>query len=232
MHHVAVVNDIITNSGVGVNLGNCSGSSSVASFDYIATVGSAVFDSNFDAACVSAINYVGPKALDANAGTHNYVYGNIAWFNDPKPRNCGSDTQGIIFDSWDLHNYVQQAVIANNIVYTSAGSGLQLFEQGNSTPATPMHVTNNTFYSNTTDSPFTGGNNTLGESTNHSSSNSISYIMTFQNNIFETTRAADQFGNFLYAQVINDPTPNGFTSSGNIFKGHETSCQNFNWSSL
>ena len=167
VHHIAFINDISANNLDGYDTNECwqdIGSTALPSSvgtDYFATVGSIAQNSAQDSICLAAIDVVAPGNLDANPGTHFFIYGNFSYAN-VNTAGCRTqyDTEDYMFDTWDGHYTNSQGVLANNIGFDADRYCVQVYEQTNSTPTPTMKIYNNTCFQNDN---FTGGDNLDGE---------------------------------------------------------------------
>lgn len=220
VHHVMVINDIVAGNSVGIDAGsNEPASNPGKSWDYLAVVGSIIQNSNIHGICLGAVNLNGPSNYDGNAGTHIYVLGNFIWSNNTSNTACpgGTDEEGIILDTWDLHAYAQQAVIANNIIFTSTGYGLNVMYSGNFASAPVIKIYQNTTYDNSVKYP-TAKANAVGEAILQNGP----WAITYQNNISKTAQATSNGGKtyaFIIAGGRTTATTVGGLGNQNIFDG-------------
>jgi hypothetical protein len=202
-HHLFFINNIAHDTGAGYSFGMCGGT---GSWDYVAVVGSIAQHANMHSYCTSGFNFVVPKVLDTNPGTHVFAYSNYGIANTGNTR-CGSDGNGLIVDSPDVTNYTQQIVVQNNIIFSSRQYGIHVFGQERSNVAPVVKVLQNTVYNSGTNPVGT----TIGEIT--------------QNNI-ALTGAAKRNSADLYAFVsgVNSNATIGGLGNQNIFSGSATAC--------
>ena len=149
VHHVAFINDIGYHSQEGFGTDECAINHNVPGngVDYFAVIGSLAQNANNDPICLAAIDVVAPSNWDINAGTHIIFAGNFAINNQTTA--CGnSDTEGMMFDTFDAHGFVGTSVIKNNMIWLSGWAGLQVFEQSYNSSSPTIDVLNNTLYAN------------------------------------------------------------------------------------
>jgi hypothetical protein len=184
VHHVAFVNDIVTNAGQGYDTDDCGYGASPTDTnggDYFATVGSIAQNAAQDAICLGAIDVVSPGIFDATAGTHFFVSGNFSYANQNPICRIHSDTEDFLIDSPDNHNVETQFVFTNNMGWSGDRHCLNVEEQSQHADTIPIHIENFTCYRNNL---FTGTDFIDGEITiNPSAENPPSYQYTITNNI-------------------------------------------------
>ena len=229
VHHIAFINDISANNLDGYDTNECwqdIGSTALPSpvgTDYFATVGSIAQNSAQDSICLAAIDVVAPGNLDANPGTHFFIYGNFSYAN-VNTAGCRTqyDTEDYMFDTWDGHYTNSQGVLANNIGFDADRYCVQVYEQTNSTPTPTMKIYNNTCFQNVN---FTGGDYNDGEINIISSnpSGTISYIIRSYDNIAYQTLATSNGGGHIAAYLVANPVSNyvdGGTGLQNVFRAN------------
>jgi hypothetical protein len=149
IHHIILANDIANGcygSGFQANPLNSAG------VDYFVVVGSIAYDAaQGSGECFSGISDAGPINADSLPGTHVYIAGNFSWGNfDPNPCAGGtpSDGEGIILDTYNGNGtgslYNGQSVVANNIVLSNGGRGIQSFLS----PTARIYIYQNTTWNN------------------------------------------------------------------------------------
>jgi len=225
-HHVAFINDISANALQGYDTNDCGGSGGQGTIgtDYFAVVGSIAENSAQDTICLAAIDIVGPGVLNTTAGTHGFLYGNFSYDNHNSSCVPVSDTEDMMFDTWDAHNNTNKGVIANNIGYDADRMCIQLFtgNEGNT-----FNVYNNTCYhDNMATGPDTGAD---GEINLNNGGGTINWALSVYNNIsYAPTAAAGGSGGAVDVAMAAYQTITTFTNGGsgtqNIFKATQTKC--------
>lgn len=214
LHHVAFINDIAYNAGVGFGANDCSLNNNVPGNgpDYWAAVGNMAQNANLIAICSAAIVNVGPANFDSNAGVHVYVAGNFAIANNNNPSCTASDGEGIMFDTWDAHGYIAKGVIENNIVYSSSWVGIQVFMQAFHSSSVVIDINHNTLYNNMQCPHFMPGSS--GDINLQLDSNFPWTISTY-NNISQTTTATQKYG-ATCASTATDHSYSMLTSAAGV----------------
>jgi hypothetical protein len=156
VHHVAFINDIAYNTGIGysgIDDGANHDVPGVSGFDYWATVGSIAENAQQDTICTTQLGGAGPAAIDTNSGTHWIAYGNFS-FSIPN-NGCPSDQEAYMVDTWDAHGYQGTTVFLNNVGWSAWRFGLQLLiADWNQIPNLHEYAINNTLFNNNL---FNGG---------------------------------------------------------------------------
>ena len=220
VHHIAFVNDIATGTQDGFDTNDCAINHSVPGngVDYFAVVGSIAQNAANDPICLAAIDDAGPANWDSAAGTHVFWAGDFAINNQVA---CGSDGEGMMFDTWDAHGYTGQGVIEQNMVWGSERFGLQLFYQAYNASAPNVRVFNNTFYDNNVGS-HTGGGFADGDINVQSTVGNLPWNIQIYNNIVRTGAASSPGAGDIYAGLTGGVY--NTTWSNNIMKGLATHC--------
>lgn len=228
IHHVAFINDIAANSDDGFTTGDGGKNHNVPGngVDQFAVVGSIAYNSNQDPICVAAMDDVAPANYDSSSGTHVFWAGNFAFSNMVK---CGTDGEGMMFDTWDAHGYTGQGVIENNVIWQSERYGLNIYYQGLNAGNAMMYVFNNTFFSNNAGATGTA-NWAVGDINVQSLTSALPYPISIYNNISRTNYATTgnqgtSFGVVYAAQTGGKYNVTwGGTVTQNIFLGQVGSC--------
>ena len=199
IHHIIFANDIANGCyGSGFQANNVN----TVGVDYSVVVGSIAYNAaQGDGECYSGISDAGPTNSDSLPGTHVYIAGNFAWDNvDPNPCGGGAPTdgEGIIADTYNGNGtgsvYSGQTVIANNILVSNGGRGIQAFFNNVGLTA-PIYIYNNTTWNNNGDknqyATFCG-----------EILLSFAFTSDVYANIAETTAAAGCGSNPLYAYYV------------------------------
>jgi hypothetical protein len=148
VHHVAFINDIAYNTGIGysgLDNGGDHDVPGVTGHDYWATIGSLAQNAEQDKICTTQLGSAGPAIFDTLPGTHWIAYGNFSF---AIPNNgCPYDQESYMSDTWDAHGYTQQTVFLNNVGWSAWRYGLQILTGGYNS-ATGLHyfVINNTLF--------------------------------------------------------------------------------------
>jgi hypothetical protein len=151
IHHSAFINDIATGTGFGFGAQGQGSNFTVpgnTSTDYVAYIGNIAQNASKNTACSAAMVIVGPSTFNSNAGTHFMMYGNFSYY---QPTNgCGTDEENYMFDSFDVHQVTNQAVMLNNMGWSAWRMGVQVFFQNNHTlsSSTFHYILNNTEFNN------------------------------------------------------------------------------------
>ena len=221
LHHVALVNNLIYGAGYGIDATHCGNSFGA---DYLGFVGNILDNANaWSGTCMyrgAALDINAPQALDTKPGTHILASGNFLIANIGPP--CGgSDYEAIMVDTWNGFNYSQQGVISNNLVYHTAGFGMQVFGAG----AATLKIYGNTIFDSSVNIPVAGEFNSS-EINLVPGSNGPTLIV--QANIARTNRATAAGGTPVYAMNVDSvttsisPQP---TVSSNTLWGTWTGCE-------
>ena len=221
LHHEAFINNHIHGAGYGIDATPCGNSFGA---DYLGFVGNILDNANaWSGACMyrgAALDINAPQAFDSNAGTHILVSGNFLGANIGPP--CGgSDYEAMMVDSWGGFSYNQQAVWSNNLVWHTAGFGMQVFGAGTA----KLKITGNTIFDSSVNIPVAGEFN----------SSEINLVpggggptLTVQNNVARTNRATASGGTPVYAMnmdsVTTSTTPQPVVSSNTLW-GMATGCE-------
>jgi len=165
IHHIIFANDIANGCGY---TGFQSGNIGSAGVDYVAVVGSIVYNAAQGIlTCNNGIDIYQPVQSDALPGTHIYLAGNFSFGNiDPDP--CGGiipgDGEGITLDTWDgsadglAAPYAGQGVVDNNILIANGGRGLLAGNNGTGAgPFAHIYLRHNTVWGNNRDLNQAGG---------------------------------------------------------------------------
>ena len=230
LHHIAVINTISYNSNQGFTTGDCALNHNVPGngVDQFAVVGTIVQNSANDPICLAAIDDPGPANFDASAGTHVFWSQNFAIKNQ-QASPCGSDGEGLMFDSVDAHGYTGQMIMKNNIVYLSARYNIQLFYQAINVSAPTIKIYNNTsFAGNSGTNIGTGSVN--GDINVQFGGTGLPWITSIYNNISRTNYVTG--GNlggvgYVYAALTGNTSANltwGGAGTQNIFYGIAGTC--------
>ena len=226
-HHIAFINNVITNSGYGWLAGHCAGTNV---YDYVAFVGNIVQNSNnwigYD--CGSAVDLNGPNNLDATAGTHIYIAGNFGINNNAAQdtSNCPADHEFIMLDVMSNFPYTGQVVVNNNLWWKTAGHGFHINNfAGSSTSSMNIYVHNNTSFDSCATVPTSGMDNC---SEFDMAFNSAKWAVSAQNNIARTNAASGLGGTPIFgvnfADVTSTQSPQPVFSS-NVAYGLSNTCQ-------
>lgn len=238
LHHVAFINDISTKNASGFTANTNTGTN--VGMDYIAFVGGIAQDSA--GRCDSflsdgAVDIIGTKNWDTNAGTHIFVNTMYSYNNQQTLGAAdGSDGECYIMDTEDALNYTQQIVISNNISAVCERFGIQLFYQGITNDALTMKVYGNTLYAGNILAFGTNPNGASYGDINIQSTagNTYPWITSiYNNNVSE--KLAHPGGNTnsnnyaylvggTYTNVTTGNTGTNPASSQNFMKGLATSC--------
>jgi hypothetical protein len=222
LHHIAFVNDISANAEMGYGINDCALNHNVPGngTDYWAVVGSIAMNSAADPICLAAIDAAGPTNYDKGSGTHIFFGGDFSYANRT---TCGSDVEGMMFDTWDAHGFTGQGVIEQSMVWDNDRNGIQLFYQGINPTSPVIQIFNNTLYANDVgqDDGESGGALNL-----QASVSSMPWEMSIYNNISRTSEAQGANGGYLYAALTGGGYNVTWGGAGiqNIFKGSATSC--------
>jgi hypothetical protein len=227
VHHIAFINDIAYNSAeaFGTNDGALNHNIPGNGVDEFAVVGDIAYASNQDPICLAAIDDAGPANYDKNAGTHVFWAGNFAFSNRSA---CVSDSEGMMFDTFDAHGYTGQSVIEQNMVWQSTRGGVQITYQGLNAGNAPMYIFNNTFFSNDA-GPGVGGY-AVGDINVQSTTSALPYPVSIYNNISRTNYVTTGNQGTSYGGVYAALTGGAYnvtwggSGNQNIFKGEETTC--------
>jgi hypothetical protein len=230
-HHIAFVNDICSNAGLGFYTGGYG----TGGTDYFAVVGNVAYDANQRSDYPSAaIVDVGPKNSDTTAGTHVYFAGNFMINSSvPSTSTAYSDLEGMMFDTWNVNGYVGAGVAKNNITYNSSNEGMNIFLQHQTasiSTAVDLEIANNTWYGDGVCTPFTAGSAEL----NVQLDENYPWTINIYNNIGQTDRklvgckggypimAMNIGGNY---GISNLRVTLGGTGKQNFwYSGYQTSC--------
>jgi hypothetical protein len=228
-HHIAIINDIMTNSlqGFGTNdCGNSPGSNTIG-LDYVAVVGNIAQNANQDTICLAALDFISLGKFDSNAGTHAYMYNNYAMANLVPACTPDFDGEAYMMDSPEAHLYDGTTVFANNIGYDSTRYCIKTTVNGSSTPPIGVKIYNNTCFAN--DQQPGGVDNNGAEIL---TSAGPEYAITVWDNI-ALPPAAEENSVPLYAYNISDNVPASFAEGSavgsglqNVYGGFETTCAN------
>jgi len=190
LHHIAFINDVAVNCALA-GFDSYSWNGLTGGVDQQAVVGTITFNgapsTNGSGLCGSGISLIPVNGPDTSAGTHVFVAGSFAYknVNAPVGAGCNTDGEGLIFDSWGIFSYRNQAVVEQNAFWANGSAGFEAFPQGNrsSQDEAPIVVFNNTTYGNYQDPKNPGGGELLFNQIYPSGTGSY----TITNNIFEAT---------------------------------------------
>lgn len=242
-HHVAFINDICADAGVGFAVQDNGINQNVPGNggDYFAVLGSLTWKANQRSDFPTAsIVTVGMSNINATAGTHVLLQGNFAINNSVTGTSTAySDLEGMMIDTPESHQYTGQTVLQDNTIYNSSTAGIQMFSQPQNPTTINVYVRNNTTFNDgqCTPSGFSAGQ-FWGE-LNSQINGGGAWTLNIQRNIAVGNRAtvgcASGGGN-MYAYLTGGPSgavnPGsnvitvGGTGNENIFKGQATSCDN------
>lgn len=241
IHHNAFINNVFYNSADGIGNTDCGMNTNIPGngTDYFAAIGNITQNAaqgqynggSVPFFCSAGIVDVAPANFDSNAGTHVLFYGNFTYAT--ATTTCNSDQEGIMFDTWDEHAYTGLGVITNNMVWTNARFGIQLFYQAvHTSPVNNQQVLNNTLFGN---DALVAGIFSAGEINIQSSASDMSDTanITVTNNIGRTEWATPGGGpatnGYIYGLQVGVTTGSSITIGGsgtqNIFKGLAPACQ-------
>jgi hypothetical protein len=229
--YFAAINNICYNSGMA--FANNDGGNSNSGVDYMAAVGLLTQNAaqlTAFSVCIASIDNVAPRNFDSNAGTHVFFYGNfVGYAQSPTCANdtngSGSDSESFMFDSWNVHNYNGQGIMANNLAWRAMRSCLQ-FTFGSTTLTQAIKFYNNTCYGDNTN---TGPDFGDGSITFAGNGGTDPIHLSFLNNIAQEDIAiSGSGGNRVYAAVWGANTwtnlVSGTTGNENVFKGLANGC--------
>jgi hypothetical protein len=190
LHHIAFINDVAVNCALA-GFDSYSWNGLTGGVDQQAVVGTITFNgapsTNGSGLCGSGISLIPVNGPDTSAGTHVFVAGSFAYknVNAPVGAGCNTDGEGLIFDSWGIFSYRNQAVVEQNAFWANGSAGFEAFPQGNrsSQDEAPIVVFNNTTYGNYRDPKNPGGGELLFNQIYPTGTGSY----TITNNIFEAT---------------------------------------------
>jgi hypothetical protein len=232
MHHIALINSIVTNSMQAFGFNDCGDQGGVANdfADYVAAVGTIVQNANQNgnyqgSICVGAIDFPGLGNFDTQAGTHAFIYGNFGINNQTSGCVSLYDGHAFYIDSPDVHLFSQQAVITNNIGYLSTRTCIALTYGGSTSAAASFKIYNNTCYDNNANM---GGDSSNGEIHPNTGRDGATYSVSITNNIAFTNVAMSGSNGAPYAVAVWFSVPNitfGGTGQENVFDSAQTSCR-------
>ena len=232
MHHIALINSIVTNSMQAFGFNDCGDLNGSANdfADYVAAVGTIVQNANQNGnyqhgICVGAIDFPGLGNWDTQAGTHAFMYGNFGINNQTSGCVSLYDGHAFYVDSPDGHLFSQQAVITNNIGYLSTRTCIALTYGGSTSAAASFKIYNNTCYDNNAN---IGGDNSNGEIHPNTGKDGATYSVSITNNIAFTNVAMSGSSGAPYAVAVWFSVPNitfGGTGQENVFDLAQTSCR-------
>lgn len=233
-HHVAFINNISTASGVGFGAADCSTNQNVPGDgpDQWAAVGNIAYNSALlsGGICSAGIVDVGPANANADAGTHVYIAGNVAYTNR---ESCVSDIQGIMWDTPDAHGYTGKLVIKDNIIYNNSRYGIHLFYQGINSNAQSVFLYQNTMWGNFSGPDIDAGSNGGELNTQSAAGGNVAppWTGSFTKNIAQgrfAHYANNAGGGNIYAMALGfigaGSITIGGTGSENVFKGLASTC--------
>ena len=190
LHHIAFINDIAVNCALA-GFDSYSWNGLTGGVDQQAVVGTITFNgapsTNGTGLCGSGISLIPVNGPDTSAGTHVFVAGSFAYknINAPVGAGCNTDGEGLIFDSWGIFSYRNQAVVEQNAFWANGSAGFEAFPQGNhsSQDEAPIVAFNNTTYGDYQDPKNPGGGELFFNQIYPTGTGSY----TITNNIFEAT---------------------------------------------
>jgi hypothetical protein len=232
MHHIALINSIVTNSMQGFGFNDCGDLHGTANdfADYVAAVGNIVQDANHNGdfqggICVGAIDFPGLGNWDTQAGTHAFIHNNYAINNQTPACVPLYDGHAFYIDTPEAHLFSQQAVISNNLGYLSTRNCIALTSDGSANPGGTFKIYNNTCYDNLANM---GSNDDNGEINPNTGNTNATYSVSLTNNIAYIDRTTSgTAGGHTYALDAWKSVPHitfGITGSENIIKGVQSVC--------
>jgi hypothetical protein len=247
-HHIAAINNVITNNGQAFGLNDCgiAQKQNPPAADYLALVGNIAQNAAQNGICLAALDFVGPGTSDnITTAIKGLMLGNFAWSN--RAPNCDPlyDGEGIMFDTLETHKSNGIWIAKNNVLWNNQRYGIHLFWQCKTTNPFAVNWTNNTVFANNA-SPGVTGTSSAGEINVASSVScegfNVPVSVNIKNNIAKSTIAGfpamPPGRSFIYAFVLgtrNTPVPThwpslvlGGAGSENVFKGQQTVCARFN----
>jgi hypothetical protein len=222
LHHVAFINNVVTNSGYAFLAGPSQGTYSV---DYIAAVGNIGQNSNAytggSSFCGGAFDINAMHNADTNSGTHMEILGNYMMDNvGPSPQtDCTSDMEAINLDTLGGQSYTQQVTVKDNLIWKTGGFGIMLNYGSSAATAIPIILDHNTTYGSC--SPWISGVSNCSE-LNVATGSTAPWVVTISNNILRTSAATCCGTTPVFAVNYDSITTSAamtLTVSGNWFYG-------------